>query len=52
MEGKKELENKIKECRAMAIACEARGEYLLQKFYTNATKGFKLKLHRKERECK
>lgn len=40
------LNQQINTCKAIAIVCKKRGDYLLETFYKNAQKGFEKKLLR------
>ena len=41
---KEKLEKQYKVCKAMATACRAKKDFLLEKFYRNAAEGFKAKM--------
>ena len=43
-----ELRKKQKVCKAMATAATKRKDYLLAKFYENATKGYEKKIFREQ----
>jgi hypothetical protein len=43
-----ELRKKQNTCKAMAVAAKKRKDYLLQKFYENAVKGYEKKIFREQ----